>query len=136
MTWATDTVDVFCAAVPDNINPADPLQYGLLVTQLDRVALKYTARQWDQQHRRPLEIRNFTSEWFVTASEDDIEKFQPAHDCAACRAGNAQAAAFLRDNPGRYIALANLSYTEIWADPPSTAPPPVNNPSDPGPTMP
>lgn len=100
--------DVFAMAVPEGVDPADPD----LVPKLEALARAYVVRQYQVA---PKALLFDTIDWLVTAEPADVEKFQPAHDCAACRAGNDQSLAFLRQNPGRYVALGNLTYTEVWA---------------------
>lgn len=63
---------------------------------------------------RPRTLLVESMEWLVTGDWEDVERFQPAHDCAACRAGNDQAVAFLKEHPDRRIAMGNLKYWEVW----------------------
>ena len=72
------------------------------------MAEHYVWRQWEPG-RRPHDIRFDKVDWLVTKEMVEVAAFQPAHDCAACRAGNDQIEAFLPDNPERWIAMANLS---------------------------
>ena len=53
-------------------------------------------------------------DWLITSDPAEVERHQPAHDCAACRAGNDRARAFLAEFPDRRVALGNLRYTEVW----------------------
>lgn len=102
--------DVFAAVVPEGVDLTD--RASLLVL-LDDVARSYVHKQW-QGRRRPLRIEFATSQWLITSEPGDVEQFQPADGCAACLSGNDQSIAYLRDNPGRSIAMANLVYTEVW----------------------
>lgn len=106
--------DVFVAAVPEHIDPGNPEQRSQLLAELDMVARRYVHQQWAGQRRRPMDVEHAQSEWLITCKREQIDGFQPAHDCAACRAGHDQADAFLRENPGRWVAMANLTYTEVW----------------------
>lgn len=103
--------DVFAVAVPEAIDVADPAVREELPTFLSQMAINTTWRQYGDQKPK-LEFREI--DWLITKDPADVEAFQPAHDCAACRAGNDQSLAFLRDNPDRYVALANMSYVEVW----------------------
>lgn len=114
MTREHATADVFAATVPAEVDPTDDAQFKKLIRWLDLVAKAYVHKQWDGQAERPLQIKHLVSDWTVTDKPEEIEQFQPAHDCAACRAGNDQAEAYLRENPGRWVALANLHYIEVW----------------------
>lgn len=100
--------DVFCMAVPDGVDPADPSLPVKLTQLAQRVA--YT-----QYKGRPLKALEFEAmDWLITSDPSDIAEFQPAHDCPACLAGNDQSLAFLEANPGKSIAMCNMSYREIW----------------------
>jgi hypothetical protein len=100
--------DVFAMAVPDGVDPADPDLPAKLTHLAQRVA--YT-----QYEGRPLRALVFEEmDWLITSDPADVEKFQPAHDCAACLAGNDQSLTFLQANPGRSIAMCNMAYREIW----------------------
>lgn len=110
--------DVFCVAVPEGIDPAD---WATLQPQLEALARLWVHRQW-QGVPGPAAIKFADSDWLVTDNPDDVDKFQPAHDCVACLAGNDRAKAFLTANPGRWVAMANLHYTEVWLTQPGTQP--------------
>lgn len=107
--------DVIALAVPVVLEPvlADPDARVDLVLQLEKIA---HASVKNQYLRKPKALSFDAIDWLITNDPDDVERFQPAHDCAACRAGNDQALAFLRENPGRYVALGNITYTEFWED--------------------
>lgn len=49
--------------------------------------------------------------WAITGDVAEVAKLGNIHDCATCRASTDQAVAFLRDNPGREVAIARL----FWA---------------------
>ena len=105
--------DVLALAVPAHLDPADPAQRErlglLLVVQAERTVWA----QWPPG-RGPRAIAFAAIEWCFADRIEQVEAFQPAHDCPACRAGNDRAEAFLRANPGRWVALANLHYTVEW----------------------
>lgn len=107
--------DVFAAAVPDDLDPTDPSQRLQLLAHLDQLAREWVWAQW-RTGPRPRAIEFAVSHWLITSDSSKVEEFQPAHDCVACRAGNDQSKAYLKANPGRYVAMANLRYTEIWAE--------------------
>lgn len=113
MTRRHTSNDVFAAAVPPNINPDDDNQREQLLTYLDGVARDWVWKQWPTGER-PVEIEFAASEWLITSDPDKVELFQPAHDCAACRAGNDQCMAYLKANPGAWVAMANMTYVEVW----------------------
>lgn len=104
--------DVFAAAVPEDIDPSDPAQTERLLAELDNVAKQWVWRQWHGS--RPIMVTFAESQWLITNKIEKVDDFQPAHDCAACLAGNDQMKAFLAENPGRWVAMANMTYTEIW----------------------
>lgn len=106
--------DVFCVAVPEGVDPTGTPNWAVLRPWLEAMARLWVRRQW-QGVPGPVAIEFGDSDWLVTDNPDDVEKFQPAHDCVACLAGNDQAKAFLAEHPGRFVAMANLHYTEVWA---------------------
>lgn len=59
-------------------------------------------------------LEDFRSEALITTDPAAVEQFQPAHDCPACRAGNDQAMAHLREHPDEPVVLVNMHYTEVW----------------------
>jgi hypothetical protein len=105
--------DVFACVVPDDIDPGDAAQQPALYAELDRQAKVWVWAQW-ANGGPPLDVDVATSEWLITCDVWRVDEFQPAHDCEECRAGNEKSKAFLRANPGRWIAMANLTYTEVW----------------------
>jgi hypothetical protein len=62
---------------------------------------------------RPKAIVLDPIEWLITSDWEEVERTQPAHQCAACLAGNDQAVAFLKEHPDQRLALGNLKYWEI-----------------------
>lgn len=98
--------DVFCAAVPEG-RESDPF----LDDEFRALALRSVVSQYDGS---PPALIDVNVEWLFTSDPAEVDKFQPAHDCERCRTGNDQARAFLRDNPGRTIALGNIHYVEVW----------------------
>jgi hypothetical protein len=114
----TTVQDVICMEIPVGIDPGDflddsPAQLAL-VQVLDERANEAIWGQWSPDHR-PLRVDGFQAEWLITAEIEDVVLFQPAHDCEVCRQGNVKAERFLREHPGRWIAMGNLAYTPIWA---------------------
>lgn len=99
--------DVFAVSLPEGVDVEDPALTAELYGWVGRLV-------WAQyQGRRPHEIR-IDVDWLITASAEEADAFQPAHDCPSCLAGTDQVRAFLRDNPGRCVALGNLHYVEVW----------------------
>jgi hypothetical protein len=106
--------DVFAAAVPSDIDPSDEAQAAQVLTFLDETARAWVWSQWLATGERPLDIEFAASEWLVTRDVWRVDEFQPAHDCQECRSGNDKCKAFLRANPGSWVAMANLTYVEVW----------------------
>jgi hypothetical protein len=48
------------------------------------------------------------ADWVITSDPAEVTTLGLMHDCAVCRAGVDQATAYLRDNPGREIAVGQL----------------------------
>jgi hypothetical protein len=71
-------------------------------------------RQYQDQPEPPQAVLLDRTDWLITNQPDEVERFQPAHGCARCRAGKDQARAFLAEHLHRYVALANLTYREVW----------------------
>lgn len=105
--------DVIALAVPEAYPMGDPEAQRLLPEVLNDIAIKQIERQYVG---RTLELEIQRIDFLITTDPAQVELWQPAHDCAACRAGNDQSLAFLKANPGRYIALGNLTYEERWPD--------------------
>lgn len=103
--------DVIALGVPSGMNPEEPANRDRVVAYLTRVAQVSIVRQYKV---RPTALLLDEIDWLITNDADEATQFQPAHDCAACIAGTDQAVAFLREHPDGYLALANLSYTEVW----------------------
>jgi hypothetical protein len=103
--------DVFAAVVPEQLIKAPTL---VVQMELTKIAQGYVLRQYREWLLGRPRIAFGPFEWLITTNPDEVETFQPAHDCAACRAGNDQAMAYLRENPDRPIALVNMTYTELW----------------------
>lgn len=79
---------------------------------LERLAQSNVMNQY--KGRRPRAILMDKISWLITDDWEEVERFQPAHDCPTCRAGNDQAIAFLKEHPDRWLALGNLKYWEVW----------------------
>lgn len=107
--------DVFAALVPEGIVPTDGPIVAPLIQWLNQVARQWVENQY-VPGQAPLRIEHGEADWLITNKVYEVDEFQPAHDCEECRSGNERAKAFLRENPGRYLAMANLKYTEVWDD--------------------
>jgi len=100
-------LDYFIAVWPEGVPVDDPLTLNSLMRQaIDLV--------WGQYEERPLDIRFEAISWLFTDDPDEIERNQPAHDCADCKLGNWRAQEYLREHPDRKLALADLRYVEVW----------------------
>ena len=104
--------DVMCLSIPEEIDPTlylpDPGLRAAFLTKLTQLAHQTVWAQWPTE-KPAVEIEEL--DWMVTQAIADIEAFQPAHDCADCWMGNLKAEAFLKEHPGRWIAMANITYT-------------------------
>lgn len=109
-------------AVPQNVTElvlraftADPPtpETRAIIDWMDGLARSRVSAQYTIIRPAP-ELEFDATRWLVTADPAQVEEFQPAHDCEECRAGNIKAKAFLRNNPGRAVALGNITYTEVW----------------------
>lgn len=105
--------DVVCLAVPEDIDP----ERDQIIEYLTTVAERSVWFQFDFAGLARPEAIHFNSiDWLITKDPADVEKFQPAHDCEACRAGNERSLTFLNANPDRWIAMGNIEYREVWPD--------------------
>jgi hypothetical protein len=109
--------DVLMLAIPEQIDPLIYTQSGSDVREaftasLQREAVESVWAQWPT--RPPVRVDFDKINWLITKDVADIESFQPAHDCPDCWMGNLQAEEFLKANPGRWIAMANITYTPVW----------------------
>jgi hypothetical protein len=104
----TNIDDYVILAVPDDVDTDDPE----VRQKLDDQAQIQIYGQY--RKRRPKALLLDDIDWLITSDPDDVERHQPAHDCANCKAGNRKAQEYLRANPGKRLALGNLHYVEIW----------------------
>lgn len=104
--------DVLAAVVPEHLDASTPESRAALLPDLYQLAVDRIVAQYGGN---PPTLIIDDLDWLITDRPEDVEKFQPAHDCAACRAGNDQSLAYLREHPGRFIALGNLTYREVWS---------------------
>jgi hypothetical protein len=104
--------DYFVAIVPVGINVNDVESYSRLIKTMKGEAYRAIMEQYKQPPRALIVA---PIEWLVTNSPKEVERFQPIHDCNECRAGNLRARQYLTANPDRFLACANLRYTEVWA---------------------
>lgn len=102
--------DVFAAAVPEYLRDA---KVSTIARHLSQMA-QLTAVAQFKGDPDLLRIENFRTEWLITTDYAKVERFQPAHDCVACRAGSDQIKAHLREHPDIPVALGNLHYVEVW----------------------
>ncbi len=79
---------------------------------LNRLAHRSAMGQYKRQRPRALIMEPI--EWLITNKWEDVEAFQPAHDCLTCRTGNDQAVAYLKEHEDRWLALGNMKYWEVW----------------------
>lgn len=100
--------DFIVLGVPASVTLDDPE----VRQKLDDMATLTMMGQYKGKRPKALLMKDI--EWLITSDWEDVERFQPAHDCAACRAGNDQAIAMLKEFPEKRLALGNLFYWEIW----------------------
>src|SRR3982751_4389792 len=100
--------DFIILGVPDDASLDNPDT----VAALDRLAHRNVMGQYKK--RAPRAVIMEPPQWWITSDWHDVEKRQPDHDCASCRAGNDQAIAYLKEFPGKRLALGNLKYIELW----------------------
>jgi len=86
-------------------------QREISAERLHQLAMEQIMGQYGGEQPR-IELQPI--DWLVTQDPDEIERHQPAHDCDECKAGNQRAQNYLRMNPGAWLWLGNLFYTEIW----------------------
>lgn len=113
-----ERTDVVVCKVPTHVDPTarEPRLQAAMVDLLERAARGWIASQWITEPDRPDGFAFSTTEWLITNNVEKLDEFQRADDCVACLAGNDQAKAFLRDHPGRWVAIANVVYTAVWHD--------------------
>jgi len=113
--------DVICLSLPAEIDPAVYLDHPdetvrtAFMRKLSDLAQGQVWNQWPGE-RAPIRVDWERMEWLITSEIDAVQRFQPAHDCAQCRLGNTRAEAFLREFPGRWIAMGNIRYTPVWSE--------------------
>lgn len=110
MTLVEEYTDVVALKMPLDIDP----ERDSYLDWLNTVAERSVWIQWNGVKDRPDAIIVDRIDWLVTSSIEDVEKFQPAHDCPTCLAANDQMIAYLREFPGNYIAMGNMTYREEW----------------------
>lgn len=81
---------------------------------IDRLTAQAQVQIFAQYRTRPRALVIEPIDWLITSDPAEVERHQPDHDCAACRAGNDQARAYLTEHPDGRLALGNLRYTEVW----------------------
>jgi hypothetical protein len=89
----------------DELN--DATRKRLIDISMERIMAQY-------HDNPPKVLMMLPSEWIVTSDPDEVEAFQPDHDCENCRAGNARARMHLINHPEDRLACGNLHYVEIW----------------------
>lgn len=99
--------DYIALTIPENAEVDSDL-FDMLTALTQRMILA-------QYEHPPRALLIEPIDWLITSSAAEVERHQPDHDCAACRAGNDQARAFLAEFPDRRLALGNLRYTEVWS---------------------
>src|SRR3954464_4865908 len=82
------------------------------VEALNRLAERSVMGQYKKD--RPRAVLMEPTQWWMTSDWRDVEARQPDHDCASCRAGKDQAIAYLKEFPGKRLALGNVKYIEVW----------------------
>lgn len=102
--------DYIVLAVPSHVSLDDEGVFKQLQDAADRnIVAQYRGRR-----PQPRALVIHESEWLITSDWREVERFQPAHDCAECRAGNERAVALLKEHPDKRLALGNLHYMAVW----------------------
>jgi hypothetical protein len=109
-----ESQDVFCMALPEDVDPTDAATMEWLPSMLNHQATRWISAQWEGAGPAPIGVQLTRTDWLITDKVFEVDEFQPAHDCEECRSGNEKAKAFLRANPGAFLAMANLWYAEVW----------------------
>ncbi len=114
MSRQVGITDFIILGVPDDIE--EPLTED----QYDAMESLVLRNVWGQYRTKrvmpPQAVLLQKVDWKITKTVEDVEAFQPAHDCEDCRAGNVKAKEFLAANPGSRLALGNLYYVEVWPE--------------------
>lgn len=108
--------DVIAVGVPPFITQAVlsiPDVRAAVMEKLTMAAWESVWAQWPD--RKPLRLEDSHIDWLITGDPDEVDRFQPAHDCEECRRGNVKAREALRDRPGTMVALGNIRYVPVWA---------------------
>lgn len=106
--------DVLCLGVPAGIDPTDTAVLAELPYTLGPLIRETVWSQYGDPPFRPRDVLIEPSRWLITNDLADVELFQPAHDCERCRMGNDMARLWLTEHPGRWVAMANIRYEEVW----------------------
>ena len=105
--------DYFIAVWPEGVPVDDPVTLNnLMALAVQKVYDQYTGDA--PPVTKPLDVRITAIAWLFTSDPEEVERSQPAHDCEECKAGNRRAQEYLRANPGRTLALADMTYVEEW----------------------
>lgn len=124
MPYAVPVKDVFAMRVPPKWHPQAEVAAATgelpddLREELERLANATIYRQYTES-RGLKALLIGQHDWLVTGDPATVEAYQPGDGCPACIAGNDQALATLRENPGALIVLGNLNYTEVWTEAPA-----------------
>jgi hypothetical protein len=101
-------IDYVVLGVPEGAT----LEDDEVADTLEQVAMRTVIAQYEGRHPRALLF--LETHWIITSDWREVERFQPAHQCPTCIAGNDQAQAFLKEFPEKRLALGNLTYIEVW----------------------
>lgn len=105
----TEVKDVLTMVIPESLGIGDPRTHLLVYSQ----CVQWVHAQFKQypEAERPT-IHFDRIDTLITDDFETADAFQPAHECDKCLEGTRLTAEFLRDHPGRFVALANIYYTE------------------------
>jgi hypothetical protein len=102
--------DLIVMSIPEAVH-VDRDDMDGVVSVLDDIAAQAAIGQYEQH---PPVLLLGPTEWTITDDPADLVDFEPIHDCDRCRDGKSSAIEFLTANPGRWIALGNMTYMEVW----------------------
>lgn len=115
MSGRREIKEVICLAVPPGVACSTPEDVAAMRPWLHGVAERQVLQQYLGRRVRP-DVRIDDIDWLVSSDVQEVADFEISHDCDECRAGTAKTAEYLREHPGQYVAVGNITYTETWPD--------------------
>ena len=113
MTRIVPIIDVIILAVPPDKMDTPEDKLG---DEMNTLAMITVWAQFAGRARMPININLKKIDWTITGDPDEVERFQPAHECRSCQQANRLAAQALRDDSSLMLALGNIFYDEVWSE--------------------